>query len=252
MSYKINEQSQLDCNLFDGNSSDWFDINETIKNFISDNKFLNEQQVLDNLLSDMAITKPENTSTGNMVSEQLQPYTYFDQCSTSSEQSLPNNRCFVPSTKTEQESIFFSDDSNSYITNPESFYNSHSSSLSRNNNTNGKRGRPKLNICRKNKKQKLGRIWEFLRDLLSNRDTCPSLIKWDDFKKGTFEFVKTEQVAKIWGKRNDNKTMNFEKFSRAMRYHYKSETLLSVEKKRLVYQFGPKAQGWRTSCPILD
>jgi hypothetical protein len=39
-------------------------------------------------------------------------------------------------------------------------------------------------------------------------------------------------------KQNDN--MTFEKFSRAMRYHYRQSVLVSVPTARLVYQFGPK------------
>lgn len=47
--------------------------------------------------------------------------------------------------------------------------------------------------------------------------TCPSLIKWENYKEGTFKFVKNTKVAELWGARKRNGNMNFEKFSRAMR-----------------------------------
>jgi len=50
-------------------------------------------------------------------------------------------------------------------------------------------------------------------------------------------------------KLNRNAEMNYEKMSRAMRYHYGNRSrkghLAMVEKKRLVYRFGEKAIRWR-------
>uniref|UniRef100_A0A1B6GA28 ETS domain-containing protein n=1 Tax=Cuerna arida TaxID=1464854 RepID=A0A1B6GA28_9HEMI len=101
-------------------------------------------------------------------------------------------------------------------------------------------GRPR-GTRRKKKPEKLGRLWEFIRDLLLDSRYNPSLICWEDYKEGMFRFVHSDRVAKLWGSKKDNIDMNYEKLSRAMRYYYKSEVLLPVYGKRLVYKFGPKA-----------
>lgn len=64
-----------------------------------------------------------------------------------------------------------------------------------------------------------------------------------------FRFLKPDEVAKIWGKMKQNDNMTFEKFSRAMRYHYRQGVLVSVPTARLVYQFGKNGPDFRTSNP---
>lgn len=64
-----------------------------------------------------------------------------------------------------------------------------------------------------------------------------------------FRFVKPDEVAKLWGKMKQNDNMTFEKFSRAMRYHYKQAVLVSVPTARLVYQFGYKGPDFKTDNP---
>ncbi|GFG36446.1 hypothetical protein Cfor_11880, partial [Coptotermes formosanus] len=118
----------------------------------------------------------------------------------------------------------------------------------------GKRrpGRPRL-PGRKGKKtaeKKTGRLWEFIRDLLLNRDYCPSLICWENHDEGVFRFVRSEKVAKLWGTLKENPKMTYEKLSRAMRNYYATRILDPVPKtgrypKKLVYKFGPAALGWR-------
>lgn len=66
--------------------------------------------------------------------------------------------------------------------------------------------------------EKLGRLWEFIRDLLLNPLYNPSLICWENYDEGTFRFVHSDKVAKLWGSKKDNGDMNYEKLSRAMRY----------------------------------
>ncbi|XP_017784351.1 PREDICTED: ETS-related transcription factor Elf-3-like [Nicrophorus vespilloides] len=100
--------------------------------------------------------------------------------------------------------------------------------------------------------KRMGKLWEFLRNLLLDERTCPSLIKWDNYAEGTFKFVQSEKVAQMWGNRKNNTKMNYEKLSRAMRYYYRTKVLLPVAGRRLVYKFGPRATGWRTKNPILD
>ncbi|CAG4975876.1 unnamed protein product [Colias eurytheme] len=62
-------------------------------------------------------------------------------------------------------------------------------------------------------------------------------------------FVKPDEVAKLWGQMKQNDNMTFEKFSRAMRYHYRQSVLVSVPTARLVYQFGHKGPDFRTDNP---
>ncbi|XP_020297364.1 ETS-related transcription factor Elf-5-like [Pseudomyrmex gracilis] len=109
-------------------------------------------------------------------------------------------------------------------------------------------GRPKALKTKKNPATQ-GKLWEFIRDLLRNRETCPSLICWEDYSQAKFRFVKSDEVAKRWGSRKGNTKMTYEKLSRAMRYYYKSKIFLPVLGRRLVYQFGPNAKGWQTDNP---
>lgn len=72
-------------------------------------------------------------------------------------------------------------------------------------------------VCISVAERRTGKLWEFLRNLLLDEKTCPSLIKWENYNEGTFKFVQNEKVAKLWGERKKNGKMNYEKFSRAMR-----------------------------------
>ncbi|XP_058807027.1 ETS homologous factor-like [Phymastichus coffea] len=109
-------------------------------------------------------------------------------------------------------------------------------------------GRPRLLKAKKNPTSQ-GKLWEFIRDLLRNRKTCPSLICWEDYSQAKFRFVRSDEVAKLWGSRKGNTKMTYEKLSRAMRYYYKRKIFLPVLGRRLVYQFGPNATGWQTDNP---
>lgn len=91
-------------------------------------------------------------------------------------------------------------------------------------------------------KTKTGKLWQFLRDLLSNPKTNPSMIKWVDKEEGRFKFVQCDKVAKLWGRRNFNTGMTYEKMSRAIRYYYKQQVLLPVPGQTHVYRFGPNAK----------
>ncbi|KAL3267402.1 hypothetical protein HHI36_011531 [Cryptolaemus montrouzieri] len=112
-------------------------------------------------------------------------------------------------------------------------------------------GRPRsVNTVRRKSQKRSEKLWEFIINLLKNSKTCPDLIKWEDFEEGTFKFVQSEKVAQLWGARKKNGNMNYEKFSRALRYYYKSKILQAVPGKRLVYKFGPQAKGWRIASPL--
>ncbi|XP_072931613.1 uncharacterized protein [Epargyreus clarus] len=110
-------------------------------------------------------------------------------------------------------------------------------------------GRPKGSGKRISKRPRSVSVPEFLRNLLLNPKHCPSIIKWENHAEGKFRFVKPDEVAKLWGQMKQNDNMTFEKFSRAMRYHYRQSVLVSVPSHRLVYQFGHKGPDFKTDNP---
>ncbi|XP_041978066.1 ETS homologous factor-like [Aricia agestis] len=110
-------------------------------------------------------------------------------------------------------------------------------------------GRPKGTGRKVCKRPRSVSVPEFLRNLLFDEKYCPSIIKWEDHSQGKFRFVKPDEVAKLWGQMKQNDNMTFEKFSRAMRYHYRQAVLVSVPTARLVYQFGHKGPDFRTDNP---
>uniref|UniRef100_A0A8D8ZIH0 ETS homologous factor n=1 Tax=Cacopsylla melanoneura TaxID=428564 RepID=A0A8D8ZIH0_9HEMI len=80
-------------------------------------------------------------------------------------------------------------------------------------------GRPK-GVTNRNsrRKEKLGKVWQFLINLLHNSEYNPSLICWEKYDEGKFRFVQSDKVASLWGDTKHNETYNYEKFSRAMRF----------------------------------
>ncbi|XP_063294820.1 ETS-related transcription factor Elf-5 [Pelobates fuscus] len=86
-------------------------------------------------------------------------------------------------------------------------------------------------------------LWEFLRDILLSPDDNDGILDWEDQEQGVFRVVKSEALAKMWGKRKRNDRMNYEKLSRALRHYYKTGILERVD-RRLVYKFGKNAYGW--------
>ncbi|XP_026729162.1 ETS homologous factor-like [Trichoplusia ni] len=110
-------------------------------------------------------------------------------------------------------------------------------------------GRPKGSGRKTLKRPRSVSVPEFLRNLLLDSKYCPSIIKWEDHSQGKFRFVKPDEVAKLWGHMKQNENMTFEKFSRAMRYHYRQSVLVSVPTARLVYQFGHKGPDFKTDNP---
>ena len=87
--------------------------------------------------------------------------------------------------------------------------------------------------------------------------------RWENVKEGMFRIVDSIALANLWATVKGNKSMNYEKLSRAMRshlfwisfsvinvfsffrYYYKINVFAIVEGRRLVYKFGPMATGWK-------
>ena len=69
-------------------------------------------------------------------------------------------------------------------------------------------------------------LWQFLLELLTDKD-CREVIQWVG-DEGEFKLNNPEMVAQLWGQRKNKPTMNYEKFSRSLRYYYDGDMIAKV------------------------
>lgn len=79
-------------------------------------------------------------------------------------------------------------------------------------------------------------LWQFLLELLIAPEFF-NLIKWTREEDYEFKILQPSTVAKMWGKKKNKPTMNYEKLSRGLRYYYGKNVIEKVHGKRYVYQF---------------
>lgn len=89
-------------------------------------------------------------------------------------------------------------------------------------------------VCKKGKRgAKNILLWKFLLEQLLKG---AGLIRWIDQRCGTFRFVDTIEISRLWGEKKRKSDMNFEKLSRAIRHYYRSGFMSRCEGTRLVYK----------------
>ncbi|CAF1043219.1 unnamed protein product, partial [Adineta ricciae] len=82
-------------------------------------------------------------------------------------------------------------------------------------------------------KHRAPKLLEFLYLLLNNK-CYTSYASWLDRSQGLFRIHKPDQVARLWRKvkvRRSNGSMNYDTFSRGIRYYYKSGLMIKTHTK---------------------
>ena len=82
-------------------------------------------------------------------------------------------------------------------------------------------------------------LWQFLYALLTDSEhKHPELIEWTcNREEREFRFLEPEAIAVWWGHHKNKPNMNYDKFSRSLRYYYDKGILKKIQGERFVYRF---------------
>ncbi|KAK3922645.1 ETS-related transcription factor Elf-5 [Frankliniella fusca] len=110
----------------------------------------------------------------------------------------------------------------------------------------------RMNITkpRRRRDKCVGQLWEFIYNLLENRETNPSVVTWENKDEKLFRIVNTEEIARRWGDHKGNKNMTYANMSRTMRYYREGNGAFVRNDRKRVYGFGPKADFKRLEAKL--
>ena len=82
-------------------------------------------------------------------------------------------------------------------------------------------------------------LWQFLYALLTDSEhKHPELIEWTcNREEREFRFLEPEAIAVWWGHHKNKLNLNYNKFSRSLRYYYDKGILKKIPGHRFVYRF---------------
>ena len=97
--------------------------------------------------------------------------------------------------------------------------------------------KPKTKKPRKSYAAKTGkpRLFRFLKDILDDPEQY-KCIEWVNKSTGTFKFLDSSEVARLWGHRKNKPAMKYENFARSLRT-YIAKGILKKPRNKLVYCF---------------
>ncbi|CAD5218652.1 unnamed protein product [Bursaphelenchus okinawaensis] len=79
-------------------------------------------------------------------------------------------------------------------------------------------------------------LWRFLLDLLAD-GRYTHIIRWINQERAEFKLIEPETVAQLWGLKKNNRPMNYENLSRAIRTYYQKNIMKKVKGKEYAYRF---------------
>lgn len=80
------------------------------------------------------------------------------------------------------------------------------------------------------------KLWQFILQLLTS-EKHTSDVCWTHQQPFEFKILNPENVARLWGETKGKSKMDYEKFSRGIRYYYDKNIISKTAGKRYVYTF---------------
>lgn len=87
-------------------------------------------------------------------------------------------------------------------------------------------------------------LWKFFVAVLHNPNFNPKLIAWEQLEKGAFRIRYLKDLFVLWTNMRGTE-INYDLFSKTVRFYDEKGFLHPVEGMRCVYRFGRSALGWR-------